>query len=99
MVQSKTVKNIKETNELNNIKSDLSALRKDLNAYVSTKASNGRQAAEQLKDSAQDNLVQLRGYGRQQIENVEEEIRQKPGRSVAIAAAAGLLAGFLFSRR
>jgi len=99
MAQSKTVNKIAEANELANIKNDLSTLRKDLNAYVSTKADQGKATAEQLKSSAQDNLVQLKGYGRKQMENVEDEIRQKPGRAVAIAAAAGLFAGFLFSRK
>ena len=106
MAQSKTMNKVVQEAEKAKIKSDAEAisedvrtLRSDVASFLSSKMDDGKAAAQDLKETAKDNLVQLKGYGRNQLKSVEEEIRQKPGRSVLIAAGVGLLAGMLFSRR
>jgi ElaB/YqjD/DUF883 family membrane-anchored ribosome-binding protein len=59
----------------------------------------GTDKAHQVADYVQGRADNLRLSGREALARAEDRIRSKPGQSVGIAFAAGILASFLLSRR
>ena len=87
-----------ETNKMDPIMQDIKALKADLASLSKDMRAEGRITATNLKDKAQENITQLQDYSRDQLKNVESEIKAKPAQSVAIAFAAGAILSFLFRR-
>jgi ElaB/YqjD/DUF883 family membrane-anchored ribosome-binding protein len=85
------------------IKGDLDALRKDLSSVVETIKGAAKSRAESELDALQKRLNQLAAdvqtSGREGLRAVEGQIGEKPLVSVAIAFALGLMLGKLFDRR
>ena len=59
----------------------------------------GNDKAHQVADYVQERAENLRLSGTDALARVEDRIRSKPGQSVGIAFAAGILASFLLGRR
>ncbi len=85
------------------IKSDLDALRKDLASIVETVKGTAKNRAESEIDALQKRLNQIatdvQSSGRDSLRAVEGQIGDKPLVSVAVAFAVGLVLGKLFDRR
>jgi ElaB/YqjD/DUF883 family membrane-anchored ribosome-binding protein len=85
------------------IKSDLDALRKDLASIVETVKGTAKSRAETEIDALQKRLNQIaadvQSSGRDSLHAVEGQIGDKPLVSVAVAFAVGLMLGKLFDRR
>jgi ElaB/YqjD/DUF883 family membrane-anchored ribosome-binding protein len=85
------------------IKTDLDALRKDLGSVLETIKGTAKSRAESEIDALQKRLNQmaadLQTSGRDSLRAVEGQIGEKPLVSVAIAFAVGLMVGKLFDRR
>jgi len=85
------------------IKADLDALRKDLSSVVETIKGSAKSRAEAELDALHKRLNQiaadLQTSGRDSLRAVEGQIGEKPLVSVAIAFAVGLMIGKLFDRR
>ena len=72
-----------------------SALRKDLNGLRDETSHLG----ENLWQAGSEHLQHTKENIQTQLNNVEQFIQEKPGQSVAIAFAAGLLASLILGRR
>lgn len=85
------------------IKTDLDALRKDLASIVETVKGTAKGRAESEIDALQKRLNQIaadvQSSGRDSLRAVEGQIGDKPLVSVAVAFAVGLMFGKLFDRR
>ena len=85
------------------IKADLTALRKDLAGIVETVKTSAKGRAESEIEALQERLnkiaADVQGSGREGLRAVEGQIEDKPLVSVAIAFAVGLMLGRLFDRR
>lgn len=85
------------------IKSDLDALRKDLSNALETIKGSARSRAESEIDALQKRLNSIASdvqtTGRESLRAVEGQIGDKPLVSVAVAFAVGLMLGKLFDRR
>ncbi len=85
------------------IKSDLDALRKDVSSVVETIKGTAKSRAESELDALHKRLNQiaadLQTSGRDSLRAVEGQIGEKPLVSVAVAFAVGLMIGKLFDRR
>lgn len=85
------------------IKTDLDALRKDLASVLETIKGTAKSRAETEIDALQKRLNQIAGdvqtSGRESLAAVEGQIGDKPLVSVAIAFAVGMVLGRLFDRK
>jgi len=85
------------------IKNDLDALRKDLASVLETIKGTAKNRAESEIEALQKRLNQIAGNvqtsSREGLRAVESEIGDKPLVSVAIAFAVGMVLGRLFDRR
>jgi ElaB/YqjD/DUF883 family membrane-anchored ribosome-binding protein len=85
------------------IKADLDALRKDLSNVLETIKGTAKNRAESEIDALQKRLNQIASdvqtSGRDSLRAVEGQIGDKPLVSVAVAFALGLMLGKLFDRR
>ena len=105
---AKTIK--KPTDDMENIREDLKSLKDHIQSLSKQVEADSKLTAAELKmkakenlddftTKAQKNIAHFQDYSREQLGNVEKEIKAKPAQSVAIAFGAGLLASFLLSRR
>jgi ElaB/YqjD/DUF883 family membrane-anchored ribosome-binding protein len=85
------------------IKTDLDALRKDFSSVLETIRGTAKSRAESEIDALQKRLNQIAAdvqtSGREGLRAVEGQIGEKPLVSVAVAFAVGLMLGKLFDRR
>lgn len=85
------------------IKNDLDALRKDLASVVETIKGSAKSRAESEIEALQKRLNQIAGNvqtsGREGLQAVEDQITDKPLVSLALAFAVGMALGRLFDRR
>jgi len=85
------------------IKADLDALRKDFASVVETIKGTAKSRAESEIDALQKRINQIaadvQSSGRESLRAVEGQIGEKPLVSVAVAFAVGLILGKLFDRR
>jgi ElaB/YqjD/DUF883 family membrane-anchored ribosome-binding protein len=85
------------------IKADLDALRKDLANVVETLKGTAKSRAESEIDALQKRMNQIAAdvqtTGRESLRAVEGQIGEKPLVSVAVAFAVGLMLGKLFDHR
>ena len=89
--------------DLDAIKSDIDALRKDLVGVVDTVKGTATKRADAEIDALRKRLDKLatnvQTTGREQLRAVEEQIEERPLVSLAMAFAIGLMLGRLFDRR
>ena len=85
------------------IKTDLDALRKDLASVLETIKGTARNRAESELDALQKRLNQIatdvQASGRDSLRAVESQIGERPLVSIAVAFAVGLMLGKLLDRR
>lgn len=89
--------------DLDAIKSDIDALRKDLVSVVDSVKGTATKRADTEIDALRKRLDKLatnvQTTGREQLRAVEEQIEERPLVSLAMAFAIGLMLGRLFDRR
>lgn len=85
--------------EIKDIRHDLDSLKTNVVELTKRITAQGGEQAEHLKDAAYAQLAHIGEESLEQIKHIEDKVRAKPGQSVAIAFAAGMLASFLLSRR
>ncbi len=102
----KNVKDIKETidsnrdyTEIDAIKSDIASLRDNIAGLTSHLKNDGKAQVRSAKETLSEKMTDYKRTGRDQINDIEERVREKPGQSVAIAFAAGLVASYLMRGR
>ncbi len=99
-----------KTNEIDNIRKDVKSLKSNILELSKQVEADGRTTAsdlklkaqenvDHLKEKAQENISNFQDYSKDQLAAVENEIKAKPGRSMAIAFGAGVLLSTLLSRR
>ena len=85
------------------IKTDLDALRKDLASVLETIKGTAKNRAESELDALQKRLNQIasdvQASGRDSLRAVESQIGERPLVSIAVAFAVGLMLGKLLDRR
>jgi ElaB/YqjD/DUF883 family membrane-anchored ribosome-binding protein len=85
------------------LKADLNALRKDLSSVVETIKGTAKSRAESEIDALQKRINQIAGdvqaSGREGLRAVESHIEDKPLISLGIAFMVGMVLGRLFDRR
>jgi ElaB/YqjD/DUF883 family membrane-anchored ribosome-binding protein len=89
--------------DVESIKADLDALRKDLSGIMETIKGTAKSRAESEIEALQKRINQIadgvQTSGRDGLRAVEGQIEEKPLVSVAIAFAVGLMLGKLFDHR
>lgn len=85
--------------EINDIRHDLDSLKTNVVELTKRITAQGTVQAEHLKDAAYTRLTHLGEESLTQFKHLEDQIRAKPGQSVAIAFAAGVVASLLLGRR
>lgn len=83
--------------DVTKIQDDIKSLQEHMTELRKDIGSVGRVRAEELKTRAKDNVAYMQGYSREQLQNVENNIKDNPGRSVLIAFGTGLLTSMLFN--
>jgi ElaB/YqjD/DUF883 family membrane-anchored ribosome-binding protein len=78
--------------DINDIKENVVGLARNLKDVSATKANDAA-------DYVRDRVDTLKETGLDRLEKVEARIQAKPGQSIAIAFAAGLIANFLLGRK
>jgi ElaB/YqjD/DUF883 family membrane-anchored ribosome-binding protein len=101
MAESKAEQDLRK--DLDAIKSDIDALRKDLVGVVDTVKGTATKRADAEIDALRKRLDKLatnvQTTGREQLRAIEEQIEERPLVSLAMAFAIGLMLGRLFDRR
>lgn len=89
----------KEYPELKTIKQDINNLKEDAVELAHHVKEHGVYQADALKGRATDAYEELLNEGLSEFQKLEKRVMEKPGQSVAIAFAAGILTSFLMGRR
>jgi ElaB/YqjD/DUF883 family membrane-anchored ribosome-binding protein len=89
----------KPQDDMTKIRADIAALQEHLTELRRDVTNAGKVKAAILKGKATDNISYMQDYGRAQMETMENNVKANPGKSMAIAFAAGLVSSFLFSGR
>lgn len=85
--------------EIDEIREDLDSLRTNVVELTQHIKQNGSTQATNLRDRANDTIHDLQERGQKQVQRVEKQVKQKPGQSLALAFAGGLLTSLLLRRR
>lgn len=85
--------------EIEEIKQDIDSLKSNVVELTRHVKSEGRIQARKLGDIAMDRLTDLKKSAQLEYLKAEKQIKAKPGQSIAIAFAAGLVTSFLLGRR
>lgn len=84
--------------EIEEIRNDIDSLKDNVVELSKHLQSEGKNQAFKLGDIAMERLSDLKKSASFEYQRAEKAVKQKPGQSVAIAFAAGLLASALFRR-
>lgn len=98
MAKSDIKKAISSTEDVQAIRDDLDALKSDIASLAKTVRTTGENRVVSMRNLAEAKASDLADAGKERLENVETTIQDNPGRSVALAFAAGLLTSFLINR-
>lgn len=85
--------------EIDEIREDLDSLKSNVVELTQHIKKNGSTQASNLRERANDTIHDLQERSQEQVQKVEKQVRQKPGQSLAIAFAGGLLTSLLLRRR
>ncbi len=94
-----TVKTAQTYPEIEEIKEDIVSLRSNIVELTQHLKKDGMKQTKRLKDNAADQISELQKTGKEHLENLEGQVKQKPLQSVAIAFASGLVFSMLVGRR
>ena len=85
------------------LKEDISKLKEDLSSIAESLLQRGKAETEAAKDKLGERFggefQAARIKGREKVESIEDQIREKPIQSLLIAFVIGLFLGKLFDRR
>jgi ElaB/YqjD/DUF883 family membrane-anchored ribosome-binding protein len=103
----KDAKNIKSVitqpssnySEIDDIREDIVSLKSNIADLTSHLKKDGVKQTKVLKNKAQDTYEQAKISGKEQVDKVEEQVKQKPLESIAIAFATGVVASLILGRR
>jgi ElaB/YqjD/DUF883 family membrane-anchored ribosome-binding protein len=85
--------------EIKGIKKDLSSLKANTVGLARHVQADGVEQAAALSEKTQDLVARLKEKSATEFHKIEDQVRAKPGQSIAMAFAAGIVASFLFGRR
>ncbi|MCB1538387.1 MAG: hypothetical protein H6865_04445 [Rhodospirillales bacterium] len=85
--------------EIEEIRNDLDSLKNNVVELSRHLKSEGRVQASRLSDLAIDRIAELRKSAANEYHRAETRVKEKPGQSIAIAFAAGILASAVLNRR
>jgi ElaB/YqjD/DUF883 family membrane-anchored ribosome-binding protein len=85
--------------EIDDIKEDLNSLRQNVVELTKHIGKDGKIQTEELKSKAFGTYKDFKSSARAQLKDLEGHVREKPGQSIAIAFAAGIVASLLMGRR
>lgn len=85
--------------EIDEIKEDLNSLRDNVVELTKHVRRDGVEHAEEAGQAAKARFGEMKKAGKAEMKKIEDEIRKKPGQSLAIALAGGLVAGMLLRSR
>ena len=88
-----------EYTEIEEIRNDLDSLKTNVVALTEHLTTDGVEKVEELRDTARKGIKTLRAKGKEEMKNLERQVKQNPGKSILIAFCAGALANILLSRR
>lgn len=81
------------------LRNDLDTIKQDVSTLAQHALEAGSKNAALLRDEATERFDDLKDAGRKNLARVEKRIREKPGQSLAIAFAGGVLLSLLFGRK
>ena len=88
--------------DVETLKDDISKLKEDLSTIAQTLLEKGKSEGEIAKDriseSIRDEFQAAKDKGKEKVETIEDQIREKPLLSILIAFVIGLFLGKLFDR-
>ena len=89
--------------DVDTLKEDISKLKEDLSSIAESLLQRGKAETEAAKDKLGERFGSefqaARIKGREKVESIEDQIREKPIQSLLIAFVIGLFLGKLFDRR
>ena len=85
--------------ELQDIREDLESLKHNVIELTRHLQSDGTLVAEKIAKRAKLRAVELKDAGRDELERLEDRVRDYPSQSIAVAFLAGVVASFLFGGR
>jgi len=92
-------KSKKQYSEIDDIREDLNSLRTNVVELTKHMKKDGNAQALHLADSLKEQISHARDLGSAQYKNIEKRVKAKPGQTLAMAFAAGLVASMLMGRR
>ena len=84
--------------EIDEIRADLDSLKSNVVELTQHVKQDGKVQGKALKKAANAQVKSLKDSTADSIGRIEDSVKEKPGQSVAIAFAAGLLTSFFISR-
>lgn len=89
----------KSYSEIDGIKDDIDSLKNNIVELTKHIKVDAKKETKELKKAAANQIEGLRDTSLEQYERLEKQVKAKPGQSVAIAFAAGVVASMLVGRR
>ena len=93
------VKTTKKYSEIDDIRDDLKSLKNNVIELSQALKNDGIKQTKSVKHTAVDRISTIEDQGRAKYAELEGQVRENPGKSMAIAFAAGLFASMMMSRR
>jgi len=94
------------TRDIARLKSQINSLAEQLDALIDSSADEGKSFLHDTKDQLHDSLDHLKDYSatagkqvKKSLKQAEEYVHENPWQVIAGAAALGVLAGIIMSRR
>jgi ElaB/YqjD/DUF883 family membrane-anchored ribosome-binding protein len=84
---------------MENIKEDIDSLRSNMVGLAKSIKSVSSEKARVTADYLMDQVDNLKTTGSETLGKVETQIKERPGQSIAVAFAAGVLTSYLLNRR
>lgn len=93
------MRNAEMKSDVDGIKNDLYSLRDNVTELAKHLKEEGSEKSHQMAEALLARLKEAQSVGRDQLQTLEVQVREKPLQSVAIAFLAGAITSFLFGRR
>ncbi len=100
---AKVVENItnskKPSDDMDDIRKDIESLKGNISDLTRHVKQEGNEKLSDVKDKINDTISSYSKTGREQMKQMERQVKDKPAQSMAIAFAAGIVASFILGRR